>query len=238
MSTIESLRQQLNQRKTFVSTKGLSTGCLELDRLFPYQGVRSGSIMEWIGEKSLSEATLMALLVGKHLLQDNQTLLLLDPTKSIHAPALASIGFDLNHVLYVTAKTRKDLLWACDQGLRCQAVGIVVAIQPEGDATTFRRFQVAAEDHGTIGCFVFDQRRLPHRCWGDVRLGVKSLPRGDDERMKFHLNVLRSTRGSIGESLTLEVTSEGQFHVPPRKKKKTYSLRLVTSLADPATRAS
>jgi len=236
MSTLENLRQQLGKQKPRITQNAFSTGCAELDRLLPHGGLRRGCVMEWVGSKSLCEAALISLLVMQQAMADAQTLLLIDPTQSLYAPTLVSMGLDLDRVLYVTPRSKRDVLWACDQGLRCPAVGVVFCLQPEGDATTFRRFQIAAEDHGTIGCFVFDQRRQPHRCWGDVRLGVESLPRGDDDAMSLRVDVQRSTRGHVGDYLMLEVTSQGQFHVPPVRHKKPYSLRLVSALADSATR--
>ncbi len=238
MSTLENLRQQLSKSKPLAVRSTISSGSSHLNKLFPHQGIRPGSIIEWVGQNSLCEAALISLVVMKHALTNASNLLLLDPSKSIYPHALVGLGFDLNRVLYVNPNNRRDLLWACDLGLRCSAIGVVLALQPEGDAAVFRRFQIAAEDHDTIGSFVFDHRRLPHRCWGDVRLGVESLPRGDDAAMRFRLEVLRSTRGNLGDSLILEMTSQGLIYVPPVRPKKTYSLRVVSSLGHPATRVS
>ena len=227
---VAELRQRmraLGQTQRGTGPELASTGCAAIDSLFSGGGIRRGTFIEWVGYRSANEAAIASLLVARHLVSRDLPWMLIDPTQSIHAPTLQSLGFPLSQVLYVTPPTDEELLWSCDQALRCRSLPLLWVLEPKGDATTFRRYQIAAEDAGALAMFVFGPQRRLHRCWGEVRLQVEVLPSLHGQP-RFRIEVLRSRTGNAGLSVIVGVDETGQFH-----DEETLRLPVVPELAHP-----
>lgn len=70
---------------------------------------------------------------------------------AIYGPGLAAMGLDPDHVLFVTARSSGDVLWAVEEGLRSPAVGAVVCdFGPASglDLTVTRRLALRSERSG------------------------------------------------------------------------------------------
>ena len=65
-------------------------------------------------------------------------------------PALAARGLDLQRLVWVTASTMAERLWAGEQALRCAEVAAVVLWLSQVQAAALRRLQVAAQTHAKL----------------------------------------------------------------------------------------
>ncbi|MEN8719504.1 MAG: translesion DNA synthesis-associated protein ImuA [Oceanococcaceae bacterium] len=135
------------------SLQGERTGHAALDRILPGRGWPTASLVEillarpGIGELSLLATTL------RHRRQS-----WVAPPHQPYAPALASLGLDLQHLLIINPPSAQDSLWACEQLLRAGTEQQVLCWQGAVDTTGLRRLQLAAEA-GQSRLFLF---RSPH----------------------------------------------------------------------------
>lgn len=79
-------------------------------------------------------------------------------------PAAVAMGIDIERIIWVRPKSRRDAVWATDQSLRCKSVSAVWSIIDErlddGDA---RRIQLAAETGKTPGFLIRPPRTADRR---------------------------------------------------------------------------
>lgn len=72
-------------------------------------------------------------------------------TQNLYPPGLQAFGLDTERLLVVRGRNDTELLWAMEEGLRCPALGAVVAEVSGLDLTAGRRLQLAAEAGGVTG---------------------------------------------------------------------------------------
>ena len=112
--------------------------------------------------------------IGKRQSNALRTLIIIDPDHSFYPPAAAAWGIRLEHVVLIRCSQPADILWSIHQALQCPAVGAVWARFPlpinlngvaggsntglagprDLDPRWSRRFQLAAEQHGTMAMLV------------------------------------------------------------------------------------
>ena len=74
----------------------VSTGCDGLDRLFPENGIRRGSLVEWHGNGRGHGAGSLALVAARQACSDGKALVVIDRAGTFYAHAAAALGIDLN----------------------------------------------------------------------------------------------------------------------------------------------
>ena len=185
-SKLDVLRRQLQQIETV--SRGshrevISTGCSRLDQQLPAGGLARGTVTEWLLQLPRrlqaepfaglgSGAELLSLLAARQACQagatsPRRTLVIIDPEHCFYPVAANAWGISLRHTVIIRCRQPTQILWAIHQSLQCSAVGAVWArfpLNPTGgrasdlDQRWSRRFQLAAEQHGTMAMFV---RRSP-----------------------------------------------------------------------------
>ena len=131
-----------------------STGSSALDSLFPVHGIRHGSLVEWIGEQDGSGAGTLALLTAWHICKQAGRLIVVDAERHVSAQSLASLGCDLSRVVFVRPQNQQEVMWACEESLRCSGGQVLWADIENLSDTSFRRLQLACESSGRIGFLV------------------------------------------------------------------------------------
>lgn len=76
----------------------------------------------------------------------------------IFPPALKAFGIEPHQILFLHLKKEKDVMWAMEEALRCNAVSAVMGEMADLSFTASRRLQLAIEKGGA-SCFVV--RRNP-----------------------------------------------------------------------------
>ena len=151
------------------------TGCRALDALFPLQGIRPGSVVEWIETGPASGAGTLSLLVSRQVCRA-KPFVVIDSRQQVYPVSMAALGFDLSRLVIVRPTTDRGTLWACEEALRSQAVGIVWAQVEHVSITAARRLRLAAEASSSV-CFLLRPRQaLRQPSWAEVRLVVEPLP--------------------------------------------------------------
>jgi hypothetical protein len=124
-----------------------ASGFARLDRELPGSGWPSGILTELIGrEPGIGELRLLVPLL-RQLTRERRTVILLAPPHIPYAPALASFGIELDHLLVVQAPNAADRLWAVEQSLRSACFGALLAWLPQEKTRPehLRRLQLAAQ---------------------------------------------------------------------------------------------
>lgn len=193
---LQSLIRAWERGASVNSTNIVSTSCDVLDALFPSQGVRQGSLVEWLGEGDASGAGTVSLIVSREVCPEERPLVLIDTCHDLFPLSLSLLGFDLSRLVLIRPASEREALWACEEALRCEAVGVVWANVERFTSTSFRRLQLAAEDSAGIGFLVRSAKAVRQPSWAEVRLKVHPCP---------------SLRGSPGFRVEV-VSSHGKPH--------------------------
>ncbi|MCA8999205.1 MAG: hypothetical protein KDA80_19570 [Planctomycetaceae bacterium] len=184
--TIAALRQQIQTTQsggllrglTSSSPSAVSTGCTDLDALFPAQGVRLGSLVEWLETGPASGAGTVSLLTAREVCPSGRALVLIDSHDELFPWVLKLWGFDLSRLVIVRPHSERDALWVCEESLRCEGVGLVWANLERLTSLSYRRLQLAAEASAGVGFLLRSSRSVREPTWADARLRVHPLGMG------------------------------------------------------------
>lgn len=181
------------------------TGFHGLNDLFPSQGIRQGSLVEWISSGSASGAGTLSLLVAQQVAQKKSPIIIVDPECQTYPPALSASGFDLSRVVIVRPACKRDVLWACEEILRCQAVGLVWMQVDHLSLTAARRLRLAVEKSKVICFLVRSSIALRQSSWAEVRLLVSSLPTSD-ESPRYRISVAYCQGKTASSSVDITIS--------------------------------
>lgn len=177
--TIVELQNQIWAREQGASPNAktvYSTGCSDLDALLPSGGVRRGSLIEWIGNSSASRAGTLSLIAGKEVCPQESPVVLIDMQHELFPLSLSLLGFDLARVILIRPSSEKEALWACEEALRSESIGLVWANIERLSSTSFRRLQLASEAAAGIGFLVRSAKAIQQPSWAEARLLVRPSP--------------------------------------------------------------
>jgi cell division inhibitor SulA/protein ImuA len=141
-------------------------------------------------------------------------LAVLDARGEFCPTAAVRLGIAPEQLLVIQPQSAADCDWAIDQVLRSPAVGAVLAWPKTVDARTFRRWQLAAEEGGTLGLLLRPAAARSDPSWADVRLLVEPQPDGLRNRKRFdnvrplRITLLRCRGGTAGRSVDVELDDE------------------------------
>ena len=260
--TLQELRRRIRaceQGLPADATPVLSTGAPALDALFPAGGVRPGSLVEWLESGPASGAALLSLVAARQLHSESRRgesgtsrsprIVLIDTRRELFPLSLERLGFALEQLVLVRPATERDALWACEEALRCEGVGLVWAQFERLTSTSFRRLQLAAEESQGIGFLVRPPQARSQPSWAEARLVVQPRPSGETSP-RFQIDVASSHGRPRQSSVTLQLDAlHGTPHEispdvlpatflpsPSHNLHPAHSLPLVSRLADSTPR--
>jgi protein ImuA len=156
-----------------------STGCPAVNELFPAQGVREGTLVEWLGEGAASGGPTLSLSIGRNVCLPGRPIVVIDTQHELFPVGLEGLGFDLAQVVLVRPASEREALWAGEEVLRCEGIGLVWMRLERLSHTSFRRLKLAAEASRGIGFLQRSSQSLRQPSWADARLLVR--PRSSRE---------------------------------------------------------
>jgi protein ImuA len=254
LKTLDLLAQQIREMETANRPTGesLSSGCASMDRCLPNRGYASGSMIELVRTGPGSGVSSLALMIAKQAIEKGKYLLVLDTQKQLYPPAIKSLGVPLERIIVLHPNNHTDAVWAMDQGLRCSAVGAVIAEIGHLEDRVARRLQLATEQGGGLGILLRDRfASKSHPSWADVQWLVRESREAQEGTASFRdasvdpprwvdLMLTRCVGGRVGARLTIGIDSSGKWVEAPIKSKaydeQASTLRLAAELAKPANR--
>jgi protein ImuA len=147
--------------------QSLPLGAAALDAHLPDGGLPLACLHEIEGalaerDDGVATGFCLALLARLGAARPRGAVLWVTPWRDLHAPGLATFGFDPGRLLLVRAGGTAEVLWAMEEGLRCPDLLAVVGEVEALDRTAGRRLQLAAEA-GTVTAFALHRRLRPQR---------------------------------------------------------------------------
>jgi protein ImuA len=210
----------------------VSTGSLALDRLLPCNGLKRGTLSEYLGAEAASGAGTLALMAAREACREGRSMVILDRQKRFFPLSAAACGIDLSRTLIFWPASAQEELWALDQALRCPGVGAVWATCGLLGVRDFRRLQLAAECGGTLGLLVRPASIRGQPTWADVQWHIDAEPANGHWRLRVTL--VRCRGGTGGRSVILELDEQANAWREASEQHATHSLPLSPTLADPA----
>lgn len=158
--------------------EGIPTGFNELDALFPGGGWPRGALTEFLTPGEGIGALSLAMPALARLSQEKRWIAWVAPPYIPYAPALATAGVDLSHVLMIRPRAASDGLWAVEQTLRSGTCAAVLAWPVAGGDRMLRRLQLAAEAGRSWGLLFRPERMAMQSSPAALRLRVTRESQG------------------------------------------------------------
>ena len=251
------LIQDLRQKIQSVTTAGrasdgtaFTSGCPAINRILPGGGYSRGTIVQWFNPPSHNlhypagghGAELLSLLAAKNACQDGQAIVVVDPDHTFNPRAAVALGVSLDNLVLLRPETvchnhkSNDLFWAIDQSLRSTAVGAVWGAVGHANPRWLRRFQLSAEQTGSVGFFI-----RPHHCasrpnWSEVDWQVDRRRSAEGGIRQIPLHLLRAPGGCAGRRITIEFNPVSGSVQAARNHHEESTLFLASQLANPTPR--
>lgn len=172
------------------------TGVNALDAALPGGGWRTGGIVELMPtDAGIGELRLLTPALA-HITRAERHVAFVAPPYIPYAPALEQHGVDLSRLLVFRARSAKDILWCCEQTLRCTSFGAVLAWPTSIVDRDVRRLQLAAESGDSIGFLYRASNAASEASPAAVRLRLQGTPGG-----ALQIEILKSRGGRSGLSV-------------------------------------
>ena len=140
------------QRLKKTTDQSLNTGLQELEKAFPDQTFPLGVVHEFISntkEDAAATNGFMAVLISQLIKKGTATWI--SSKRTLFPPALKMFGIDPEHIIFIDLRQHKDVLWAIEEALKCDAVSTVIGELTELSFTESRRLQLAVEQSRVTG---------------------------------------------------------------------------------------
>lgn len=172
------------------------TGVTALDAALPGGGWRTGTTVELMPtDIGIGELRLLTPALA-HITRAERHVAFVAPPYIPYAPALEQHGVDLDRLLVFHARSAKDILWCCEQTLRCKSFGAVIAWPTSITDRDVRRLQLAAESGDSIGFIYRSPESAREASPAAVRLRLQGTPGG-----ALRIEILKSRGGRSGLSV-------------------------------------
>lgn len=124
-----------------------------LRNAFPNASFPTAAIHEFITESKESTSSTSGFIAGvlTSLMKNAGTTMWIGTSSKLFPPALKTFGIEPDRFLFVDIKKEKDVMWAMDEALKCDALSAVVAEIQDLSFTESRRLQLAVEKSRVTG---------------------------------------------------------------------------------------
>lgn len=125
-------------------------------------------------------------------------------SRKLFPPALKNLNVEPGHFIFLDLQKERDVLWATNEALKCEALKAVVAEVGEMSFTESRRLQLAVEQSHVTGFIINHTRRKPGTTACVSRWKIISLPSQAPDGLpgigfpKWRVELLRIRNGKPG----------------------------------------
>jgi hypothetical protein len=176
-----------------------SSGSASLDAVLPGGGWQVGSLVEMMPHTvGIGELQLLMPALAR-ISRSERYVAFISPPLIPFPAALSQQGVRLEHLLVIRADKPADVLWACEQTLRCKSFGAVVSWPAAIKDREVRRLQLAAEAGLSIGFMYRSVTAALEASPAATRLRLRSTP---DDSLQVEILKCRGGRAGITISCT------------------------------------
>jgi len=203
------------------SNQHINTDLGEIESAFHNHTFPTGAVHEFISympEASTATNGFIAALMGK-CTDSRGTILWISMQRTIFPPALQLYGIDPGRVLFLDLASQKDVLWAVEEALKCDALAGVVSELRELTFTESRRLQLAVEQSKVTGFIHRYNPRSENITACVTRWKIQALPSILEEGMpgiglpKWNVQLMKVRNGKPG-SWHIEWKENGFKYTP------------------------
>jgi protein ImuA len=143
------------------SSGGRYGGQKILEDIFPDSSLPLGAIHEFISDDIESTAATSGFISGVigSLMGSHGTIVWISSSRTIFPAALTEFGIQPERCVFIDLKKEKDVLWALDESLKCDALTAVIGEVKTLDFNASRRLQLAVEQSKVTGFVIRHQPR-------------------------------------------------------------------------------
>lgn len=145
----------------WVAIPSIPSGFPELDAALPGGGWPAAVLTEVYAERPGSGEMQFFMPAAAHITGAGRWIALIAPPHIPYAPALAAHGIRLSRLIRVRAPNVEERFWACEQALRSQGCGAVLAWLDRAPERALKRLQLAAEASGAAILLFRSARVIP-----------------------------------------------------------------------------
>jgi protein ImuA len=152
---LKTLREELLSLQGF-RRSGINTTDLALAPLchaFPNASFPTAAVHEFITNSRETSTVTGGFVAGilTSLMKKSGATLWISTSRRIFPPALKAFGIEPDQFIFVDLQKEKDVMWAMDEALKCDALSAVVAEMQDLTFTESRRLQLAVERSRVTG---------------------------------------------------------------------------------------
>lgn len=158
---VEKLQKEIISLQGFRTPSGaqrIDFGLGVIEDAFPNSTFPTGAVHEFISTASEDAASTTGFMTGllSGLMRKGGLCLWISSKRTVFPPALKIFGIEPEKVIFINLTKQKDLIWAIEEALKCDALAAVVGELTEISFTESRRLQLAVEKSRVTGFL--------HRC--------------------------------------------------------------------------
>lgn len=164
--------------KTIAVNTELDVGLGPISLAFPNSVFPLGAIHEFccnLREDAAATAGFVAGLLSA-LMQKDRAILWISSWRTLFPPALKFFGIIPGNVIFIDLQKEKDILWAMEEALKCDALAAVVGELQELSFTASRRLQLTVEQSRVSGFVLCHSPRKLNTTASLTRWKITSLP--------------------------------------------------------------
>ncbi len=196
----------------------LNSGLGPIEKSFPERVFPIGAVHEFISPLSEDAAATNGFIAGLlgRLMHQGGACLWIGTHRTLFPPALKFFGIDPERIIFIDVARPKEVLWAVEEALKCEALAAVVGELKELTFTESRRLQLAVEHSRVTGFIHRFQPRSENVVACTTRWKITSLPSILEDGMpgvgfpRWNVQLVKVRNGKPG-SWEIE-WSAGNFH--------------------------
>lgn len=143
----------LQQGKSLHCGQRYSSGLEVIEMVFPNRTFPLGAVHEFISHTQECATATNGFISGvlSHLMQKGGVCLWVGTKRTIFPPSLVTFGVVPERIIFIDVAKPKEVLWAIEEGLKCEAIMAVIGELQELSFTESRRLQLAVEESRVTG---------------------------------------------------------------------------------------
>jgi len=139
----------------------LDVGLGPLKDAFPNGSFPLGAVHEFLSARAEDSASTGGFISGllASLMGNGGTVLWISSSRTLFPPALKNFGLEPDRFIFIDLQKEKEVMWAMEEALKCEALSAVVGEIREIDFTASRRLQLAVEQSRVTGFILRNKYR-------------------------------------------------------------------------------
>lgn len=202
----------------FSKNDSLNFGLGPINESFPNASFPLGAVHEFLSEQKEAAASTSGFIAGllSHLMGSTGATLWISSSRTLFPPALKIFGTEPDRFIFLDLKKEKDVIWAMEEALKCNALAAVVGEMREIDFTASRRLQLAVEQSQVTGFIIRNNYKNLTTTACVSRWKISPLPSESIELPgigfpKWKIELVRIRNGKPGEWNAQWVDGKFQF---------------------------